>query len=103
VSDRLPVGDLAEPPAGPWTCPRCGRENKASWRQCPACETDRTGRTPTQRAPQVQRPRSNPVYVLIGLLVLAALVVAAVVVAEPVWEFVSEQWNTFIGWVDERT
>ena len=105
MSDRSQTGDLAGPDsaAGPWTCPRCGRENKASWRQCPACESDRTGKLPAQREPERPRSRTNPFYVIIGLLVLVALIVLAVWVAEPVWTWLAEQWQNFITWVDERT
>ena len=105
MSDRMPVGDAVGPSATAqvWVCPRCGRENKATWSQCPACESDRSGRTPGERAPAVARPRTNPVYLLLGVLVLGALAVAAVIVAEPVWTWVVEQWTTFVEWVDERT
>jgi hypothetical protein len=51
----------------------------------------------------VARPRTNPVYLLLGVLLLGALAIAAVIVAEPVWEWVVEQWTTFVDWVDERT
>ncbi len=102
--DRLPVGDLDGSVAtGPWTCPKCGRENKAAWRQCPGCESDRAGQSPSQRAPARPRQRTNPIYLLIGVLVLAALVVAVFLVAEPVWDWVVGQWDTFITWIDERT
>jgi hypothetical protein len=105
MTDRMPADDVVGPAArtGEWVCPRCGRENKATWTQCPACESDRAGRTPTERAPVAPAPRTNPIYLLIGLLVLAVLVIAAVLVAEPVWEWVVEQWDTFIAWVDART
>jgi hypothetical protein len=101
----MPVDDVVGPraTAQPWTCPRCGRENKATWSQCPACESDQSGRTPEQRAPAVARPRANPVYLLLGVLLLAALAVAAVFVAEPVWTWVGEQWTTFVEWVDQRS
>ena len=105
MSDRMPVDDAVGTSTAvqPWTCPRCGRANKATWSQCPACESDRAGRTPGERAPAPQRSRANPVYLLLGVLILAALVVAAVLVAEPVWTWLSEQWSTFVEWVDERT
>ena len=105
MSDGMPADDIvgAAAPTQAWACPRCGRENKATWSQCPACESDRTGRTPTERAPVARRQRANPVYVLLGLVVLGALVVAAVLVAEPAWAWVVAQWDTFIAWVDART
>jgi hypothetical protein len=105
MSDQMPIGDLVDDTqaTGPWTCPRCGRENKASWRQCPACESDRAGKMPAQREPARVKNRTNPIYLILGLLILVALVVGAVWVAEPVWTWVVEQWTTFIAWVDART
>jgi hypothetical protein len=104
MSDQMPVSDLT-PPAGaqPWTCPRCGRENKAAWQQCPGCESDRAGRLPGDREPAVPRKRANPVNLVLGLLVLAALVALVVLYAPAVAEWVAEQWTTFVTWVDERT
>jgi hypothetical protein len=103
--DRLPVGDLADPSgsSGPWTCPRCGRENKASWLQCPACESDRAGQSPAQRAPAISKSRTNPFYLVLGIVVLSVLVVVAVLLAEPLWAWAVEVWDTFVTWVDERT
>ena len=105
MSERMPVGDLSSDStgSGPWTCPTCGRDNKASWTQCPACESDRAGRLPAQREPARTKRRTNPINLILGLLILAALVVGAVWVAEPVWTWVVDQWNTFIAWVDART
>ncbi len=105
MSNGVPADDVVGAAARtqPWVCPRCGRENKATWSQCPACESDRAGRTPTERAPAAPRQRTNPVYLVLGLLILAALVVAAVLVAEPAWAWAVQQWDTFIAWVDART
>lgn len=104
MSDQMPIGDLVDDAhSGPWTCPRCGRDNKAAWRQCPACESDRVGKTPVEREPAKAKNRTNPIYLILGLLILAALIVGAVWVAEPVWAWVVEQWTAFIDWVDART
>ena len=104
MSDQMPISDLT-PPVGsaPWTCPRCGRENKATWQQCPGCESSRDGRSPAEREPARPRQRTNPVNLVLGLLVLALLVVVVVLVAPTVWEWAVQQWDTFVTWVDERT
>ena len=104
MSDRMPVEDVVGEAAlsSPWTCPRCGRENKATWNQCPGCESDRAGRTPVARAPARRARRMNPVNLIIGLLVLAALAVAAFYAAEPVWEWLGQQWESFTAWLDAR-
>ena len=102
MSDQMPISDLTVGSA-PWTCPRCGRENKAAWQQCPGCESSRDGRTPTQREPARPRQRTNPVNLLLGLLVLAALVTVVVLAAPTAWAWATEQWDTFVTWVDERT
>lgn len=104
MSERMPVEDVIGPAAmaDPWTCPRCGRVNKATWAQCPACESDRAGLLPNEREPKRRRSRSNPINVILGLLIIAALVVLVVLVAEPVWDWAVESWNSFIAWVDAR-
>jgi len=95
------IGDDATA-AGPWSCPRCGRDNKASWRQCPGCESDRTGTLPTP-ATTARQPRQITVPGLVlGLLLLSVLVVAATVLAAPAWTWVVEQWETLTAWVDAR-
>ncbi len=33
-----------------WTCPRCGRHNKARWRFCPSCESMADGRSRAEAA-----------------------------------------------------
>lgn len=105
MSERTPVGDLARDNVGtgPWTCLKCGRDNKASWSQCPACESDRSGMSPAEREPVRSKRRNSPINLILGLLILVALVVGAVLVAEPVWEWVVQQWNTFLNWIDART
>jgi hypothetical protein len=105
MSERMPVDDLMGDNVanGPWTCPGCGRANKAAWSQCPACETDRLGRMPAEREPARAKKRTNPINLILGVLVLVALVVGAFWVAEPVWDWVVEQWNTLIAWIDART
>lgn len=104
MSDRMPVMDLIGDEAlgaGPWACPRCGRENKASWRACPGCESDRDGVMPTTTR---QQPRQiSALGVVLGLVILIAVVVAAVMLAEPVWAWAVEQWTALVAWVDART
>ncbi|MGA7688805.1 MAG: hypothetical protein WCA29_06205 [Jiangellales bacterium] len=104
MSERMPVeGAVGEAAlSSPWTCPRCGRDNKATWNQCPGCESDRAGLTPVERTPVRKTRRTNPVNLILGLLILVALVVLAVNVAEPVWEWVGEQWGSFTAWLDAR-
>jgi len=104
MSDRMPVQDAVGERAlnSPWTCPRCSRENKATWTQCPACESDRAGLSPADRTPVRKARRTNPINLIVGLLILVGLVVAAFYVAEPVWEWVGEQWDSFTAWLDAR-
>jgi ferric-dicitrate binding protein FerR (iron transport regulator) len=100
----MPTGDLQAPAdVQPWTCPRCGRENKASWRTCPGCESNRVGELPVAAAPAGPTRRTGAFSLLLGLLVLAALVVLVVVVAPSAWQWVADQAGTFVGWIDERT
>ena len=102
MSDQMPVSDL-ESSAGPWTCPRCGRENKAAWTTCPGCESGRDGRPPSGSVPDHPARRTGGLNVLLGVLVLAALVGLVVWLAPTVWEWVAEQATTFWDWVDSRT
>ena len=105
MSDRMPYQDAVGEAAlsSTWTCPRCARENKATWTQCPACESDRAGLSPAERAPVRKARSTNPINVILGLFILVALVVAAFYVAEPVWQWATEQWDSFTAWLDART
>ena len=105
MSELMGVDELARDAAGsgPWTCPRCRRDNKAAWSQCPACESDRVGRLPAEREPARSTRRNNPVNLVLGLLVLVALVIGAFWVAQPMWDWVVDQWNALLLWVDART
>jgi hypothetical protein len=100
----MPISDLESPAdAQPWTCPRCGRVNKPSWTTCPGCESNRQGSLPAPASPARPHRRTNPVTLLLGLLVLAALVVLVVVVAPSAWQWVADQGAAFVGWIDSRT
>jgi hypothetical protein len=100
----MPISDLQSPAdAQPWTCPRCGRVNKPSWRTCPGCESNRVGDLPAASVPDSPRRRTGAFSLLLGLLVLAGLVAVVVLVAPSVWQWVADQVATFVTWIDERT
>jgi hypothetical protein len=94
-SPEHPAGDAAG--SGAWTCPRCGRENKATWNQCPACESDREGLASPSREPVRKGRRTNPITMIAGLLILVGLVVLAFYAAGPLGDWIGEQWDAFFG------
>ena len=102
MSDPVPIGDLASA-SEPWTCPRCGRANKAAWTTCPGCGSDRDGGVSASTGPRHPAGRTGGLNVLLGVLVLAALVLLVVWVAPTVWQWAGDQAASVWAWVDSRT